>query len=315
MKKNIISAVSFLILVSLVGWYLSDPSRRTGLVEQISAIGLANFIWVTLGMFGFILFQGFVLHHSVSPYGVKLSFIEHFGVIIVTFFANYIIPFLGFGVRGVYLKRKHDLAYKYFSQSLIGVLVIEWSIFALIAVIAAGVLYAGGHPINVLLVLLMVGILAGFILLFVIRPSYVPNALPLSGIARSVLTDWQYYINHKKALTKVTFYTFLEAICFAFAFVVAYKALFPAVPPAAGVFASSLSDLSLIIRILPASAGSLEAALQMAMSPYGLSFSDNLSIALITRAAMAVIFLPLGPFFFWWLLIKSGVRAAENKKL
>ena len=306
MKNRIISIVSLAVLVGLIGWYLSEPSRRDVLLEQISSVGWGNFFLITLGTFGFIFFQGFVLKHSVSPYGVKLKFSEHFGIIIVTFFSNYIIPFLGFGVRGVYLKKKHGLKYKDFSQSLIGVLVIEWSIFALIAVVAATSLFWSGQPVSYLLVLLMVGILCGFVFLFAVRPNWVPDFLPLSKIIKGVLADWQSYTNHRKALGLVAFYTMLEAICFAFAFVIAYKALFPEVPAAASVFAASLSDLSLIIRILPASAGSLEGALQLAMLPYGLAFSDNLSVALITRAALAVIFIPLGPIFFWHLLKLSN---------
>lgn len=313
MKKTIFSAVGLLVVIALLGWYVSSPSTLASLIETVSKIGVYEFALITLGAFGFILFQGFILSHSVSPYGVKLSFMEHFGIIIVTFFSNYMIPFLGFGVRGVYLHRKHKLAYKDFIQTMIGVLAIEWAVVAVMALISVSVLFAGGQAINVLLAFLMIAILAGFVFLMVIRPGWIPSILPFSGAAKALMSDWQHYASHKETLMRVMVYTVLEVVSFAFAFVVVYKTLFPQVPVAASVFASALSDLSLIIRILPASAGSLEAALQMAMSPYGLSFNDNLSVALITRAALAVIFIPLGPFFFWWLLIKSGVRDAEKR--
>lgn len=304
-KNRIIPIISFLVLLALLFWYFSIPERRLGLIEKVYSLGLLSFIYITIGVFGFILFQGFVLKHSVKPYGVHLKFTEHFGIIIVTFFSNYFIPFLGFGVRGFYLKQRHNLSYKDFSQSLVSVLVIEWAVFAFIAVIAATRLFSSGDPVSYLLTLFMLGIIFGFVFLFTIRPSWVPNLFPFSKFIKITLVDWQSYISHRKSLARVALYTFLEAICFSLVFVIAYKALFPDVPFAASVFAASLSDLALVIRLLPAAAGSLEGALHLAMMPYGIAFDDNVSIAIIIRVALAVIFVPLGPPFFWWLIQPS----------
>ncbi len=314
MKRKLVTVLGFVLLLALVYWYLNDADRRAALSAQIFSVGWKNVALITLGTFGFILFQGFVLLHSVRPYGVRLKFFEHFGIIIVTFFSNYLIPFLGFGIRGVYLKHKHGLAYKDFSQSLIAVIIIEWTIFALLALLASLWLVVHHFVVSPLIELLMLGIVAGFVLAFTMRPSWVPDFLPFSGFAKRILEDWQSYTQNRAALGWVAFFTLLEALCFAFAFVIAYLALFPTVPPAASVVAASLSDLSLIIRILPASAGSLEGALHLSMLPYGLSFGDNLSVALITRAALAVIFVPLGPLFLWLLLINSGIRQKNRSE-
>jgi uncharacterized membrane protein YbhN (UPF0104 family) len=316
MKKKLVTVLGFAVLGALIYWYLSDPTRRGVLGEQIARVGWKNFGLITLGTFGFILFQGFVLLHSVKPYGVKLGFFEHFGIIVVTFFSNYLIPFLGFGIRGVYLKHKHGLAYRDFSQSLMAVVIIEWTIFAVMAVLASLWLAFQGDSISILIVILMVGVIGGFVFAFAVQPGWIPAFLPLSGFIKTVLEDWQSYTANRKTLGYVALFTALEAACFALAFVVAYKALFPAVPPAASIVASALSDLSLIVRILPASAGSLEGALHLSMLPYGLQFSDNLTVALITRAALAVIFVPLGPLFFWALLVNSGIqKQAKREKI
>ncbi len=314
MRKNIITVLGFVVLAALALWYLGEPGRRSALAEQIASVGWKNFGLITLGTFGFILFQGFVLLHSVRPYGVKLGFFEHFGIIVVTFFSNYLIPFLGFGIRGVYLKHRHGLAYQDFSQSLLAVIIIEWTIFAIMALAASVWLALHSLAISILIVLLMAGIIAGFGFAFTMQSGWVPGFLPLSGVVKKVLADWQAYTANRAALAYVALFTFLEAMCFALAFVVAYKALFPLVPPAASIVAAALSDLSLIVRVLPASAGSLEGALHLSMLPYGLEFGDNLSIALITRAALAIIFVPLGPLFFWILLVSSGIQKIANKE-
>ncbi len=310
-RNRLLTGISLLALLLLIWWYLSDTSRRQELFLQISSVGLVNFALITIGTFFFIFFQGFVLRHSVRPYGVDLKFLEHFGIIIVTFFSNYIIPFLGFGIRGVYLKKVHNLSYKNFSQSLIAVLIVEWTIFALIAIGACFWLAVNGNYVSPLIALLMLGIISGFVFVMLIRPSWIPSGLPLAGFVKSILEDWQSYTQNRRAFLFIGIYTFLEALGFVFAFVIAYKVLFPQVPVAASIVASSLSDLALIIRILPASAGSLEGALHLAMSPYDLSFGDNLSVALITRAALAIIFLPLGPIFFWWLVVKNRLKSGE----
>ncbi|GLQ21961.1 lysylphosphatidylglycerol synthase domain-containing protein [Algimonas porphyrae] len=312
-RQRLTSIIGFVVLIGLIGWYFGDAERRAGVVTNIASVGWGPFGVMVVGMFAFILFQAFVLIHSLTPFGKRVGFWEAFGIIVVTFFTNYLIPFLGFGIRGVYLKKKHDLSYADFSQSLIAILIVEWAIFASLALIAMAVLFASGHVVSPFILILMAGIVTGFFVLMAARPSWVPGFLPLSGFAKTVVGDWRQYSSHRGALLRVAFYTLLEAIGFILAFVIAYKTLFPAVPAAASVVAGALSDLALIIRILPASAGSLEGALHLSMLEYNLSFEDNLSVALVTRAALAVIFVPLGPVFLWWLLTRSKAADAGEE--
>jgi len=313
LRQKIVPILGSAALFFLLLWYFSDLDRRSEIIQQVSSVGLGTFLWSILGMFVFILFQAFVLQVSVLPFGKKIPFLEAFGIIVVTFFTNYLIPFMGFGVRGVYLKKKHDLSYKNFTQSLIAILLVEWCVFAAMGLIATLFLVSAGQDISLIITLMLIAIVCGFFVSVCIKSKYIPKILPLSKLAKQLIDDWQGYISSGFGVVRKLFiFTTFEALGFAFAFVVLYAQLFPSVPYGASVVAAALSDLALIIRILPASAGSLEGALQLAMLPYGLTFSDNLSVAFVSRAALAAVFVPLAPFFFWFLLKGKEVSLGKS---
>lgn len=307
--KTWISIAVLAILLAAFGWAVWS---NLDAFSRILDFGWTGFTILTVSVFLFIFWQGLILKESVRHFDIHLKFEEWFGLIMVTFFTNYFVPFLGFGARGAYLKKVHGLSYVNYGKSLIAVLIVEWSVYALMALVALSILYLQGARWSLLLWLFMAGVVSGFFVSVIVKPSWVPSFVPLSGKLKGILADWRSYVDDRRTLSRLFFYTFLQFTGFAGAFLIAYQVLTPQVPWLASFVAAAMSDFAFLIRIAPAAAGSFEAGVYLASQTYGVDWTMSLVIATVIRLAIILVFITFGPYYFWKLIGRTGLMGGSS---
>lgn len=294
----------FAALIAAFCWAVYENQSA---FAQILDFGFWPFLAVLVCVFLFIFFQGLILMESVSHFGIRLGVREWFGLIMVTFFTNYFVPFLGFGVRAAYLKQVHGLSLVNYSKTLIAILIVEWTVYASMALFALLVLVGQGGDLLPFLTVFMASIVAGFFVSVLIRPEWVPSFAPMASKFRKILRDWREYVHDGKTLLRLFLYTFMQFCGFAGAFLIVYGVLAPQAPWPASFVAAAMTDFAFLIRIAPAAAGSLEAGVFLASQAFGVDWAMSLVIATVIRIAIILVFLVFGPYYLWSLVLRTGL--------
>lgn len=304
MWLTVLKWILFFALIAAFGWAVYENQDA---FARIFEFGFWPFLAVLVCIFFFIFFQGLILNESVRHFRIRLGANEWFGLIMLTFFTNYFIPFLGFGVRAAYLKRVHGLTLANYSKSLIAILVVEWTVYAGMALMALLVLFGQSGYFIPLLTLFMAGIVAGFFVSVLFRAEWIPGFLPMSGKIKNFLLAWREYVHDGRTLSLLFFYTLLQFSGFAGAFLIVFSVLVPQAPWAASFVAAAMTDFAFLIRIAPAAAGSLEAGVYLASQAFDVDWAMSLVIATVIRIAIVIVFLVFGPYFFWALVMRKGL--------
>jgi len=299
----------FAALIVAFGWAIRENQDS---FARIFEFGFLPFIGVLVCIFIFIFFQGLILKESVRHFGIRLTSSEWFGLIMLTFFTNYFVPFLGFGVRAAYLKRVHSLSLVNYSKTLIAILIVEWTVYAGMALIALVILFGQGGEFHMFLTVFMATIVIGFFVTVLFRAEWIPQFVPMSGKVKQILLDWRDYVHDGRTLSLLFLHTLFQFAGFAGAFFIVYTVLAPQTPWAASFVAAAMTDFAFLIRIAPAAAGSLEAGVYLASQAFGVDWGMSLVIATVIRIAIIIVFLAFGPYFFWSLVMRRGLLVNKS---
>lgn len=267
-------------------------------VTDLNPLFLAALIVVTLG---YLLTQCVLLRDSVRPFGVILSPMEWVGLMMVTFFSNYFIPFAGLGARALYLSRRHGLSLTHFSVAMGGVLLVELLVYSVagMAMLAAD---AGTRWDSGITVLGLAMIAGGLVLATLVPPTLVPFGGRAGETLRLFLTGWRQMLAHRRTMASLLLWTIVQYACFALMFHLALKAVDADVSLRGAAAIAALTDFAFLIRLAPAAAGSFEVAILFGGQMFGVATAQALVVAALVRAAMIVWFIILGPWFSYRLL-------------
>ncbi len=292
---QIVGIAIFIGVIAAFGYAVSrDWDRISSL--PLTPVSAAAFV---LCSFVFLATQGMILREVVKPFGIALGQVEAFGILAATFFANYVLPFVGVGLRGAYLYRRHGLTVGHYLSTSVAILIVELVVYFTGAVAALVAMSLAGIAVNPLIYGLCVLGLLGCVLVFVTPMWVVPPQFGLRGFAVKVRAGIDSVFADHRVLAWTVVHTVAEYLAFVGMFGVALHLLGLQVPVASWFVTASLTDLAFLFRLAPAAAGTFEAAVYYGLATYGPTLTDALIVSLIVRLALAVVFLPAGGVFFW----------------
>ena len=297
--KRVLSLAVLAVLVAWAGYYVAQNWSKFGAILDLDWRSGLALLAATLAFFAL---QGILLRASVGAYGVALTPAEWFGLTVITFSANYAIPFSGIGLRGVYLNRVRGLDYADFASALAAVVIVELFVFALGGLAGLAALPSLGVPIDPYIALILATLLIGlFVAAGMPADWLIRHSGPLARL-EAFFKSWQRLKRQPKVLCRLAVLTVALFAANVAMFAFAFKALAFKVPLAGGLLAAARSDFSLFIRIAPAAAGTFEGSVIYVVHLFGLSIAEGLVVAAVVRIAIIVCCVSLGPLFFYYLI-------------
>jgi uncharacterized membrane protein YbhN (UPF0104 family) len=306
--KRFISALAFVLIAGGLGFYLKKHWSDFKGIEIVSWWSLVGLVILTPLSF---LISAFYFRKSLEPYPLRLPFKECFGLVMMTLMGNYTIPFSGFGMRAVYLKKIHGFAYRNFLTNMVVNWITNFLIYTSAGIIALIVYYWRTHQTAWTMVIIF------FSVMIISLASFIPLKINpkkkrgkfLSNLVLPLIL-WQKYIKHRgilKSLLLLTFWQFLAAtLMFYFAYLTfGFKITF-----IDSILPNTLSLYTSVIRVVPASLGFYEAAVAYPSKFLGLSLAQGLAVAALTRLVTIFWTFALG-LWFSYILIEPMKKEAK----
>lgn len=295
--KNLRLIITSLVLAVFLIYFFLNTEKFKPLLHVngylLVFIALAN----VAGVFINGLFTKFIL----EPFKKYISITEAFYVSVISSIGNFFAPAgTGFGIRAVYLKKKHGLPYSEFISTLSGNYILVFLVNSFIGLLA---LYLLRDEYSSQYVALAVAFGSIFVVSLLISILKIP--VPKTSLAKKTklssmitalfrVTDgWNKIVANKKLMLKL--------ICLIFASfflsVIMYWAIIATLHltitfPALLLF-SVLGSLSIFVNITPANLGIKEAIYIFSSSILGFSVSEIILIALIERGVQFIVLLIL----------------------
>ena len=304
MRKNIRTIVTATVLaIFLVYFYFNIDSFK-----PLLHLNPLLLLLIAVCDLALISANGLVTKFILEPFHKYISITESIYVALITSLGNFFAPAgSGFGIRAVYLKKKHDLAYNDFISTLSGNYVIFLFVNSLLALIA---LYFLRDHYGSSYVTLLVAFAGLFILSLALMVIKLPHFNTEKSIKNKylkwfvvnllhVINGWSKIVANKKLLLRLTaviFFNFLITLVIA-------KLEFLSIHVKIGlpelVVYNVLGGLSLFINITPANLGVKEAIYIFSSKVLGLSVSQIVLVGIIDRGVLFFVFAVL-----WLVFIK-----------
>jgi uncharacterized protein (TIRG00374 family) len=325
-----------LLLISalgLGGWYIATHGEELAAVRSLSPgwvlllFGLAVVKLISMGAFTKII---------VGCFGVKLSFLEWFGLSAMSAMGNYLTPFQGgVAVRAVYLKSRHRFPYASFLSTLSTLYVLTFSTSAALGLLAMLGLYLrlgffDGTPVFLFLAILCLP--AVIFALARLMPSITARlekweavdnpktptlkrlllrcTSRLAGILDRVAEGWRIISTHRNTLTLLILVSLLNAGVTLLMIHFSFMAFRIELPLLESLVLSSLFMVSSMLPITPSGLGIAEVLIVLTAQ----GFVDNSSLSSLSaglnRSVMIISSIVWGVLFSYIL----GQQAASARE-
>jgi uncharacterized membrane protein YbhN (UPF0104 family) len=304
--RKTISLLFLAFVLIAIGYALQKDPERLRLLLDLHWSDIALLAGVSLG---FYMTLGCMFRTACKPFGVHLSYLEVFGLTILSSCMSFTIPASGVGFRGVYLLRTHNLRFGDYGGLMIATIIIEFAVYGTGALLASFWLSLGEIYVSPLIVAICATAVVASVVAVYMPVEWAGHCSAVVAVPAAQITKFQNLFREPAILAALLVWTTLNFICFALCFEIAYRSIGARVPFGGAMIAAALSNFSFFVRIAPGSLGSLEAAVYFVSRLFSLTLSDSLIIALLVRLGLALVFVPLSPPFFW-LLFKR--RKAAN---
>jgi len=296
---NKTSASLFILALFLIGVYLFIAKFDFSKITHITA--MQSIVLIGIAFFNLVA-QGAIYKYSIKVFGINLSFKEWFGAINITLFANYIIPFSGFGFRAYYLKKKYKFSYIDFSSSLIAILLVEMFVFSSLGVIA---FHLSEYSIwsNVFYMSLII-IMLSSALFFI--PKFIELLEKVLGFLKLkiVLSGWVQFLKSGKELSGIFIYTIISVIFFILLFYISIYIITGLYDLKVAILMAVAGNLGMYLRITPAAIGTFEGGIVLIGFFFGIGMNECLLISICIRLAFLPLFFIFGPIYSWLFLGK-----------
>ena len=133
--KKIYPITTILFFIILIYFYYNKNQTDFYFIKKINLSLLAQIIFLS---FLYLITEGFVLRNIVTFLNKKISILESFFVMNLTYFCNTFVQFTGLGFRIFYIKKTKDINIKEFirfSLDTIACEVLVFSFFGLISLL------------------------------------------------------------------------------------------------------------------------------------------------------------------------------------
>ncbi len=289
--KRSLSILFLLVFLTWIIFYIRSHWADFTALKDVSVRDLAGIFLVA---FLAIWIRGFFTVALASPLGARIGRFEAFFISLLSTVGNYALPMRGgFGLRAVYLKKKHSIGYKGFAKISLARFCTIFLVDSILGLVSVFLLWRDDNvfdgPVFIALVLAL-------IISSVVQTSgYFPlekrlrflkgfigrstSLLNLDGVRRSLIliallnssTRWLWVI-----------------LCF--------HALSVDLSPSQGLMISSLIPLSMIVTLTPGNLGVTEGLLIYVSSIFDVGVSNAILCSLLMRASVISWSLVMIPF-------------------
>ncbi len=303
-----ISATVLVVVIFLIYFLLNTENFKPLLDANYYLLTIAALAYV-----GGVITNGFFIKFILEPFKKLIATAEAFYVSVISSIGNFFAPAgTGFGIRAVYLKKKHGLAYSEFISTLSGnyVLVFLVSSFAGLVSLLALKQHFGAQWL--VLFVLFLGMFAGTLLISLFRfqlpeattPKY-SQANFLSRNIYRVVNGWGKIASNKELMLKLLGLTLVNLTLTVIIYWAIIHSIGLSIGPAALLLFSVLGSLSIFVNITPANLGIKEAIYIFSASILGFSVGEMVLIVLLDRGVQFAVLLAL------WMYI-SSTRTKEK---
>lgn len=312
--KRIGLILTALVFAAFIYYVFTNKDDLQPLLEiEPGYIGLIFLTQLTM-----IFSNGLFIKIILTPFKKFIAVKEAFYVSILSTVGNFFAPVgAGFGFRAVYLKRKHGLTYSNYFSTLSGNYIIVFLVTSVFGLLGILLLREEFNYPALIITAIFTAMLAGSIILMVLKPSQIPSVSDGRGVLKKVgrlisdiVKGWTYVAAHKSLLFKLIVLTTVNLFLAVVVLFFITTSLHIDVSIPALLLLSVLGSLSLFINITPGNLGVKEAVFIFSSTMLGLSVNNIILIALIDRGVM---FLTLAILWLYSLRLKNKKNFSETK--
>ena len=297
MKLSIIKNLRLIIFIIVIAvftvYFLLNVEKFKPLLE----VNIGLLLIIALANLAGIFINGLFTKFILEPFKKLISVAEAFYVSVISSIGNFFAPAgTGFGIRAVYLKKKHGLPYSEFISTLSGNYVLVLLINSLIGLVALYLL-RDQYSVQFLALVMIFGLMfvVALGLIFLKIPSGKGSTQEKgSSLSRSfyrVVYGWSKINSNKNLLLKLIGLVSINFIIAAFMYWSIIQSVNLTISFPALLLFTVLGSLAIFINITPANLGVKEAIYLFSAAVLGFSVNDILLIALVDRGVQfAVLF-------------------------
>ncbi len=304
--KKTLSISVLVITFALFVYYIYNHASDFRQISLINPLWLTPLIVLFLASYYFTGLQTKVL---LKPLGVRLKNIEVYMLSIVTGFYNIITPAHGgMGVRAVYLKKKHNFTYINFLSSLAGMYVITFFIASLSGLISFIYIYRVYNIFNWIILAVLLGLFIPLGLIILVSPKFKETKSNFINRFIKVANGWNLIRKNKKVVYFCLLVTILNLIIGSVGAIISYHIFGINLSFMQALFLTSIGSISLLVSITPGNLGVGEAVVVFSALILGITPTQSLSVAILSRIIQMISLFTLGPIFSYKLLKEKPGR-------
>lgn len=293
-----------LVVLTLLAATLSKEGDKLARLTDIAPASLAVLVVLCLLLF---LPNGLIRRAMAQHFGVRLRFVEWYGMLVFTNLLNLVLPARADMVfTAGYLKTMHGLSLANFAAMTYGNAVLFASVMVVEALL--GLAYIawdiGYWSAQVMAFATVMGVLAMALLVLPALPICGDGRI--AGGIRRALDGWHSLRQAPRLLPRLARHMVLGSLIFAAWMYMSYRALGFDVDVARVLVAGVVVQLSFLLVLTPGNLGIREALTGFVSQLIGLGFSEGVIVTLLQRAVSLLVFCVVGGWF--GLLLSRAVR-------
>ena len=294
--------ISLAFLLILAIWIAHYVSKNIDEFKNVNWPSWQYFVYVAvLALVGMWL-RGLFLKLMVGSFGVKLTFKQSFGIMVVTAMGNYIAPHAGMGMRAAYLKKNHSFPYAYFLSTMMATYIIQ---FMMATIISLGCVIYDFFNLGTLhlgIFVLSAVVLLGCLVFVFVFPKIPKSEKPILRHIGRAVDGWLKIKQTQGLMTNLSLILLLRILNLSLILYFAFQAFDCSISYGQGLLVASLICFTLLLRITPGSIGIHEGVYVFGATLFGFSIAEGLLIGAFVRVInLAWIFI-LGPIFSYMLM-------------
>lgn len=302
--RNLLSWACALIVLAVLAATLSKEGDKLARLTDLAPLSLSLLVVLCLLLF---LPNGLIRRAMAQHFGVRLRFVEWYGMLVFTNLLNLVLPARADMVfTAGYLKTMHGLSLANFAAMTYGNAVLFASVMVVEALL--GLAYIawdiGYWSAQVIAFSAVMGVLAIALLLLPALP--IRGDGRIAGGIRRALDGWHSLRQAPRLLPRLACQMVLGSVIFAAWMYMSYRALGFDVDVARVLVAGVVVQLSFLVVLTPGNLGIREALTGFVSQLIGLGFSEGVIVTLLQRAVSLLVFCVVGGLF--GLLLSRALR-------
>jgi len=280
--------------------------------KTISNVSFIDFLVLSILTIITVMLNGNRIKILSRYFKIKLKFSEWFGLSVTTTMSNYLMPFgLGTSLRGIYLKKKHNLSYKSFIATLGTSYITSFLIYGLLGIIILLFCYIKYNFFNYLIFSIFSIMLILDIIIILISPKINYTKYKFLNYFIETINNWGLMKKDWRLLTKLALNDFFVLIVYSLRIYFIFYVLSNSIPFTFAILIGLITIVSIIVGLTPAAIGIKEALIIYSTAIIGKNLNVGIGVALIDRGVALIYVFILGVIYSY-VLIKKLREKSHN---